>query len=105
MNKPTRDDINQVFFDVMTELARALKLWPQWPTDPLHALAVVGEEFGELTQATLQHVYEPEKSSLEDVKKEAIHSMTMHLRFLLSLHDYEFKKSKQHNQFASPAKW
>jgi len=90
--------INEILDEVTEELFRATQKFPTWPTDPLHALAVVGEEFGELTQATLQHVYEPHKSDFDDVKKEAIQSMTMMLRFLLSLETYEFNKSEQHNQ-------
>ena len=35
---------------ITAELARAVKKFPTWPTDPLHALAVLGEEFGELTK-------------------------------------------------------
>ncbi len=34
---------------VKAELTRATAKFPTWPTDPLHALAVLGEEFGELT--------------------------------------------------------
>jgi len=90
--------INEILDEVTEELFRATQKFPTWPTDPLHALAVVGEEFGELTQATLQHVYEPQKSDFDDVKKEALQSMTMMLRFLLSLEDYEFTKGEQHEQ-------
>ncbi len=93
--------INEILDEVSEELFRATQKFPTWPTDPLHALAVVGEEFGELTQATLQHVYEPHKSDFDDVKKEAIQSMTMMLRFLLSLEAYEFNKGVQHKQFQS----
>ena len=93
--------INEILDEVSEELFRATSKFPEWPTDPLHAVAVVSEEFGEMTQATLQHVYEPNKSDLEDVRKEAIQSMAMHLRFLLSLEDYEFTKSDQHEQFQS----
>lgn len=44
---------------VQAELARAVDKFPTWPTDPLHALAVLGEEFGELTKAMLQHATAP----------------------------------------------
>ena len=62
---------------IRTELTRATKKFPTWPTDPLHAVAVVGEEVGELTQAVLQGVYEPEKNEPEAIKKEAVHAATM----------------------------
>lgn len=90
--------INELLDEVTDEMFRASNKFPTWPTDPLHAIAVVGEEFGEMTQATLQHVYEPRKSDREDVRKEAIQSMAMHLRFLLSLDDYEFSEAVQHKQ-------
>ncbi len=90
--------INEIVDEVVDELFRAREKFPTWPSDPLHAIAVVGEEFGELTKATLQHVYEPQKSSFDDVREEAIQSMAMHLRFLLSLEVYEFTKGIQHNQ-------
>ena len=49
--------------DVIAELGKALRKFPTWPTDPLHALAVLGEEYGELNKAMLQLVYEPHKTS------------------------------------------
>ncbi len=62
--------INEIVDEVVDELFRAREKFPTWPSDPLHAIAVVGEEFGELTKATLQHVYEPQKSSFDDVREE-----------------------------------
>ena len=86
--------------EVLKELARATRKYPTWPTDPLHALAVLGEEFGELTKAVLQHTYEPDKASLADVREEAVQTAAMALRFLLSLERYEYKESMQHHQDA-----
>lgn len=97
--REVENPINKILDEVAGELDRATRKFPTWPTDPLHALAVVGEEFGELTQATLEYIYEPHKSDMSDVRKEAIQSMTMMLRFLMSLDDYEFSRCKQHEQF------
>ena len=36
--------------EILAELERATEKFPTWPTDPLHALAVLGEEFDELTK-------------------------------------------------------
>lgn len=83
---------------VRAEMVRAVRKFPTWPTDPLHALAVLGEEYGELTQAALQLVYEPEKTSMDHVRKEAIQTATMALRFLVSLNVYEWKRCAQHEQ-------
>ena len=86
--------------EVLEELARATRKYPTWPTDPLHALAVLGEEFGELTKAVLQHTYEPDKASLADIREEAVQTAAMALRFLLSLERYEYKECVQHHQDA-----
>lgn len=87
-----------VFADVQAELARAVILFPTWPTDPLHAIAVLGEEFGELIKAMLQLTYEPHKSDLSDVRKEAIQTAAMALRLAMSLDRYEYRRCHQHEQ-------
>lgn len=86
---------------VMDEVARATRKFPTWPTDPLHAVAVLGEEFGELTKAVLQTTYEPHKVQPGELRTEAIQTAAMSLRFLASLGRYEFAPSPQHNQDAT----
>jgi NTP pyrophosphatase (non-canonical NTP hydrolase) len=54
--------------------------FPIWPTDPLHAVAILNEEVGELNQAILQTIYEPEKSDKYDVRDEAIQAGAMVIR-------------------------
>lgn len=90
------EDVLQVVLD---EVNRATKLFPSWPTDPLHALIIVGEELGETVRETLQVAYEPEKTSRrETVREEAIQLAAMSIRFLLSIDRYEFTRSPQHTQ-------
>lgn len=84
--------------DVLSEVTRATAKFPTWPTDPLHAVAVLGEEFGELTKAVLQSVYEPHKVSPGDVRSEAIQTAAMALRFLASLDQYDYIACAQHQQ-------
>lgn len=43
---------------IKNELTRATAKFPTWSNDPIHAMAVVNEEIGELNQAVLQAVYE-----------------------------------------------
>lgn len=93
---PMSDDVRAIF----AELDRAMKKFPTWPTDPLHAVAVLGEEFGELTKAVLQSVYEPHKSTHEDVCSEAIQTAAMAIRFVASLRAYQFQRCEQHSQNA-----
>ena len=88
----------QLSDDVALELERAIEKFPTWPTDPLHAVAVLGEEFGELTRATLQLIYEPQNSTIDDVRAEAIQTAAMAFRFLLSIDEYDRKPSNQHFQ-------
>lgn len=87
-----------VLSSVFDELNRAVRKFPTWPTDPLHALAVIGEEFGELTKDVLQMAYEPGKTSAENLRKEAIQTAAMALRFVASLDDYIYKAGEQHRQ-------
>lgn len=90
--------INDVIQEVMTEVERATKKFPTWPTDPLHALAVLGEEYGELTKAMLQLTYEPHKTSVDEVRSEAIQTAAMALRLTMSLDRYQYESCRQHTQ-------
>jgi NTP pyrophosphatase (non-canonical NTP hydrolase) len=87
--------------EVLAELERAMRKFPTWPTDPLHALAVLGEEFGELTKDVLQLTYEPHKTNTDNVRKEAIQTAAMALRFAASLDRYSYLPGDQHAQEAS----
>ena len=83
----------------VAEVSRAMVKFATWPTDPLHALAVVGEEFGELTQAVLQRTYEPKKGvTAEEIRTEAMQLAAMALRFYASLPAYVYAPGVQHSQ-------
>jgi len=84
--------------EILKEVERATKKFPTWPTDPLHAVAVLGEEFGELTKAVLQFTYEPHKTTLDEIRVEAVQTAAMALRFAASLEDYSYHKCEQHKQ-------
>ena len=47
----------------------------------------------------MQLTYEPHKSRMSDVRKEAIQTAAMALRFAASLEDYHFSPGRQHQQF------
>lgn len=84
---------------ITAEVEKATLKFPTWPTDPLHALAILGEEFGELTKAMLQHTYEPHKGvTVEDIREEAIQTAAMALRLSMSLDKYEYRTGQQHKQ-------
>lgn len=89
----------ELLSEVLAELDRATAKFPTWPTDPLHALAVLGEEFGELTKAMLQFTYEPHKKvTRADIRSEAIQTAAMALRLAASLSLYDYARAPQHRQ-------
>lgn len=95
--------VPQGYAEALAEVERATRKFPTWPTDPLHALAVLGEEFGELTKAVLQTVYEPHKVEPGELRTEAIQTAAMALRFFASLDAYRFERSEQHHQSLAAA--
>ena len=92
----------KVSAEIQAEIDRAVRKFPTWPTDPLHAMAVLGEEYGELNKAVLQLTYEPQKtgSSLQEVRNEAIQTAAMAFRFVMSLDRYKYGECEQHHQSA-----
>lgn len=86
--------------DVLEELERAKQLHPKWPLDPLHAAAIIGEEYGEMIQAILQLTYEYPKADLEDVRREAVQTAAMALRFLENFDHYYYNESDQYDPLA-----
>lgn len=92
------DDFCEVMVAVEQEMDRAVEKFPGWPSDPLHALAVLQEEVGELTKAMLELTYEPWKTSHEQVRAEAMQVCAMALRLALSLRRYDYRGCEQHIQ-------
>lgn len=90
--------LQTVIESIVAEVHRAIAKFPTWPTDPLHAAGVVGEEFGELQKAVVQAVYEPHKSGIAEVKAEATQAAAMAIRFMISLDVYRFAPGDQHHQ-------
>lgn len=83
---------------ILAELEKATRKFPKWATDPLHALAVLGEEFGELTREMLHMAYEPSKTSHEAIRTEALQTAAMAFRLVMSLDLYQYKAQGQHPQ-------
>lgn len=86
----TRDDAITAVF---AELQRAEHKFPGFPTDPIHAVAVIAEELGELQQACLQWTYED--GDMAAIKKEGVQTTAMALRFLFHLELLERRPSNQ----------
>lgn len=87
--------------EIEAELERSIRELPLWPSDPIHAAAIVADECGELTQAAFQACYEPELIEPQDARIEAIQTAAMCIRFLLSMDRYEFRRGAGHYQKGS----
>lgn len=98
MNEITEQNISYWLASVEYEIEKAMAKFPTWPNDPQHTCAVVQEEAGELAKAVLQLMYEPEKSSIADIREEAVQTAAMCIRFLLSSAHYDWRTGQQHTQ-------
>jgi hypothetical protein len=93
----------RIHLEISEELEKAVAKWPNWPNDPLHAIAVIGEEFGEMTKESLDLVYagfdqEETKQAKQRLRKEAIQTAAMLYRFIASIESYEYEPSENHSQ-------
>ncbi len=70
---------------IFSEIDRAEKLHPDWPSNPIHQAAIVTEEAGELLQASLNH--NEHKGSKKAIITEAIHTAASALRFLKNVEE------------------
>jgi len=80
---------------VFDELWRASEAFPDWPEDYVHAAAIVSEEAGELLQAANNLVHEQKPSSVRDMKKEAIQTAAMAVRFIINLPEEEAEEENE----------
>lgn len=93
--------LDEISDEVRAEIDRAVRKFPTWPTDPFHALTVLGEEKGELDKAVLQFVYEPHKNvTPDDIRSEAVQTIAMAIRWLISFesNQYDWTVGPQHCQ-------
>ena len=66
---------------IIVELDRATRQHPEWPTDIIHAAAVIMEEAGELMKACLDLVYFG--GSERSIRNEVVSVAAMAERFML----------------------
>lgn len=79
LNQQAREEFLRLVFD---ELRRAEAEFPIWPDNVFEALAIVGEELGEASQAALDATHK--RGSWRSYRKELIHLAAMSLRILLN---------------------
>ena len=77
--------IETVLAQIFSEIDRAEKLHPDWPTDPIHQASVVTEEAGELLQASLNR--DEQKGTKHQMIIEATHTAAMAIRFLKNIEE------------------
>ena len=87
--------LDQIIEDIQNELVRAFDRFPEFPTDPVHAAAIVAEEAGELVRASLQATYQQADWEWEEVKEEAVQTAAIALRFLVMMPYMKKRKSPQ----------
>lgn len=73
--------VKRVLIALYTEFVFAKNQHPVWPTDQIHAAAIVTEEAGELIKASLQAVYEDKK--WDNMHKEALQTGATVIRFVI----------------------
>lgn len=70
----------KTMIEIEKELSRARAKWPSWPTDQIHAAAIVCEEASELIREAVRCRYEG--GNPDDLRKAAIHVAATAARFL-----------------------
>ena len=76
---------DEVIKKILAELDRAETLYPQWPDDQIHAVAVMVEEAGESMQAALDCTYA--NGTIRHLREELTQTGAMVLRCLINLRD------------------
>ena len=78
---------------IIAEYERAKQQHPLWPTDPIHAAAIVSEEAGELVQAANDYTYDRENVRSTMIE-EAVQVGAMAIRFLKNIGKYSADRSR-----------
>jgi len=72
----------EIYQAIKDELDRAQKLYPDWWQDMVYGASTAIEESGEAVKAVNDLALHG-KGSIEEIRKEAIHSAAMWIRFLV----------------------
>lgn len=93
------EDFDDTLRLMLVELGCAIAKFPDWPSDPIHALGIVAEELGETQKEVNQFVYEyDEKGDWLKLRTEAAQTAASAFRFLMSIKRYHSMPSTQHKQ-------
>lgn len=78
----------EIMLDILHEIKWAEFIHPEWPTDPVHAGAILAEEAGEVVKA-INNVVTKHKGD-SDYKTEAIQCAAMCIRFIKNMDKYDW---------------
>lgn len=86
--------MENIIKEIEKELEFANANHPGWPTDAVHASAILNEEAGKLTQACIDHEYNNASSSYDSMpftrmRKKAVSTAAMAIRFLQGMNSYD----------------
>lgn len=70
---------------MFNEVNRAESKHPNWPSDKIYSLAIIGEEYGEAQREAVKLEMNEDDKSLPNLKKELIHTMATCFRALKNL--------------------
>lgn len=76
-------DFDVIMAHIRSELISAMDKFPEYPKDPIHAVAIMSEESGESVRAALQCVYEEGK--VKDLHQELVQTAAMCIRMLSAI--------------------
>lgn len=79
--------LEQIIEEIKREIRLAEHKHPNWPTDPIHAAAIVAEESGELIQSAIQ--FKNEGGSINAIEREGIQTAATAIRFLQNISSYK----------------
>jgi hypothetical protein len=82
-NESKTHTIGGIITEIEDEIEFAMRMFPKFPGDPIHSVAIMGEESGESIQAALQWVYED--GNMENLRKELIQTAAMCVRVISGL--------------------
>jgi len=75
--------VKQALILINTELATAISLYPSWPTDIIHQVAILNEEAGETVKAANNFIHH--NGEKDEIIKEAVQTGAMAIRLLMNL--------------------
>jgi len=94
MSEGTIDNkYSRAFGKIIEAIFEAEEKHPGWPTDPIHATAIIAEESGELTKAAIDFYFKRNDNE-DEMMKEAAQTAAVLLRFMAEKGTYKQEKDQ-----------